>query len=174
MRVPRIGILPPRLAGLVVLGAAVVPILIKGAKPIARKVANGLIRTGEKLRDTVAENEGTQAGPEAPNETMSEDSRRSTSATTAGSPDKDTSDIDAPAPPAETAKAAKKTISPTGQEEVSSRKAAVMKGDAEVADSPPVKKRRKQQQPEPDQPLNPKKTARVPPKNPRKARKKAE
>lgn len=49
------GAIPPGKLGLVVLAAALVPIFIRKCKPFVRDLADGMVKAGEKLRETVAD-----------------------------------------------------------------------------------------------------------------------
>jgi hypothetical protein len=167
MRIPRTGLIPPGKAGLVVLAAALLPVALKRARPLVKKVGSGLMRVGEMLQRSG--DDETRQRATAPNEGMSEERRADSSA--AGNPVKHTGDVDAPAPEADSGTEA--SASPAGREEIRAKKAATAKGDAEVEETPPVKRRRKRTQPAPDQPLNPKRTGPVPPRTPR-ARKRRE
>ena len=51
------------------LGLAAIPLLVKAAKPLAKKFADGLINTGEKLKQAAEENGDDKPTGEAPVET---------------------------------------------------------------------------------------------------------
>ena len=56
------GAIPPGKLGLVVLAAALAPIFIRKCKPLVKGVADGLVKAGERLRNSVAEpNEAAEA-----------------------------------------------------------------------------------------------------------------
>lgn len=51
----RRGVIPPGRAGLLILVAALVPVVLGRAKPWARKVGQGLVKLGEKIQEGVEE-----------------------------------------------------------------------------------------------------------------------
>ncbi|MCB8933544.1 MAG: hypothetical protein M9921_14820 [Fimbriimonadaceae bacterium] len=60
----RRGVIPPGKAGLLVLAAAMVPIVLGKAKPWAKKFGQGLVKLGEKLQEG-AEEAAAEVQPEA-------------------------------------------------------------------------------------------------------------
>lgn len=51
----RRGVIPPGRAGLLILVAALVPVVLGKAKPWAKKVGQGLVKLGEKIQEGVEE-----------------------------------------------------------------------------------------------------------------------
>lgn len=73
MRIPNRGVIPPGKFGLIVLAAAVAPIVLKKCKPAGRAVAKGLGKFADKLRELSEEDpvearaeETGVAGPPTP------------------------------------------------------------------------------------------------------------
>ena len=62
----RRGAIPPGKAGLVVLAAAAIPVVIGAAKPLARAVGRGLSKIGEKLQEAAAEAKKSNGAPPPP------------------------------------------------------------------------------------------------------------
>lgn len=63
----RRGAIPPGKAGLVVLAAAAIPVVIGAAKPFARAIGRGLTKIGDKLQEAAAEaKNGSAVKPEPP------------------------------------------------------------------------------------------------------------
>lgn len=135
------GSYPPGRAGLIIAAAALVPVVLRKAKPITRAVGNSLIWAGKVINELAEEPKGTAKAGEPPKEQVK---------------------------PSETKKKGKKaggvdvtTASPTGQEEMSQHAAAEAQGKS----APPKRVQTKpktgesgRKKLEPDQPLNPKRT----------------
>jgi hypothetical protein len=51
MRYPPRGVIPPGKAGLVILAAAVVPVVVKNFRPFAKTVGQGFVAMGEKIKE---------------------------------------------------------------------------------------------------------------------------
>jgi hypothetical protein len=143
-------IIPPGRAGLIVLAAVITPVVLKKCRRITKRVGEGMMQVGEKLRDYA--NEGTSNNGAAPNADVKE-ANPATAATATTKVKASTKGADLNA------------ASPTGQEEMEAHIAADVKGDTAVPTAPPRKKRAAETKTKPDQPLNPKRTAVTPPKN---------
>jgi len=63
MAKPPKGVVPPSLTGLVLLGAALVPAALRASKPFARRMAVGLVKAGEALRDALDQDDAEAAAP---------------------------------------------------------------------------------------------------------------
>ncbi|MBI1757329.1 MAG: hypothetical protein HYR64_09515 [Fimbriimonas ginsengisoli] len=55
MRIPPRGIVPPGRLGLLLIAAAMVPVVLARCKPFAKKVGEALVKAGEKLKETAEE-----------------------------------------------------------------------------------------------------------------------
>ena len=65
----RRGAIPPGKAGLVVLAAAAIPVVIGAAKPFARAIGRGLTKIGDKLQEAASEaKKSNGVKPEPPTE----------------------------------------------------------------------------------------------------------
>jgi len=69
----RRGAIPPGKAGLVVLAAAAIPVVIGAAKPLARAVGRGLTKIGDKLQEAAAEAKNSKGAPPPPEPAANED-----------------------------------------------------------------------------------------------------
>jgi hypothetical protein len=141
-------LLPPGRAGLIILAAAVTPIVLKKCKRLTQSLGKGVARFGEKLQEYAAE--GTSPPADTPNADVKAETKATAGTTKVGAAVKG---------------AAVTTASPTGQEEIQANVGAEAAGAPTVPQAPPRKKGAAETKTKPDQPLNPKRTAVTPPKN---------
>jgi hypothetical protein len=133
---PRVFIPGP--IGWVLIAAAVAPILIKKAKPVALKIADGLSKMGEKLREATLEGTDAEAAPPNGSVENKATTKRGKAAGVA------------------------RSASPAGQAEVQAQHAAEASGKPAPEKPPQRAKARSEAQPKPEAKLNPKRTARTP------------